>query len=60
MLYEAALAKSPGDSQALAGLGDAARAQHDSGTAKSFYQRALANNPNYLPALIGLADVEVE
>jgi tetratricopeptide (TPR) repeat protein len=60
MLYEATLAKSPGDSQALAGLGDAARAQHDGGSAKSFYQRALASNPNYLPALIGLADVELE
>jgi predicted Zn finger-like uncharacterized protein len=60
MLYEAALAKSPSDSQALAGLGDCAHSERDIGSAKSFYQRALASNPNYLPALIGLADVEWE
>ncbi len=58
MLYESALAKGPGDSQALSGLGDVARAQHDGGSAKGFYQRALASNPNFLPALVGLADVE--
>jgi predicted Zn finger-like uncharacterized protein len=60
MLYEASLAKSPRDSQALSGLGDVSRAQHDSGSAKGFYQRALASNPNYLPALVGLGDVEWE
>ncbi|MFO0671494.1 MAG: tetratricopeptide repeat protein [Polyangiaceae bacterium] len=57
-LYEAAIAKNGGDSEALAGLGDVLRAQGDVSGAQSYYKRALAVNPSYLPALIGLADVQ--
>lgn len=57
-LYEAALAKNAGDSEALAGLGDVLRSQGDTSGAQSYYKRALAVNPSYLPALIGLADVQ--
>jgi Tfp pilus assembly protein PilF len=35
-----------------------ARAQGDTAGAQSLYKRALGVNPSYLPALIGLADVQ--
>lgn len=57
-LYNAALEKNPGDSEAIAGLGAIAYAQHDLNGARTEYKRVLALNPNYMPALIGLADVE--
>src|SRR5262249_3987895 len=55
-LYSAALAQNPGDSEALAGLGEIAHAMHDLPGAISYYKRALAVNPVYLPALIGEGD----
>ena len=57
-LYRAALAKSPNDTEALAGLGDVARARGNSGLAISYYERVLAQNPHYLPALTALADLK--
>src|SRR5262249_11212726 len=57
-LYGAALDKNPNDSEAQAGLGDVAHAQHDLASAKRSYQKAIQINSHYLPALIGLADVE--
>lgn len=57
-IYEALVARNPSDSEALAGIGDVARAQGDTAGAMSAYKRALAVNPSYLPALVGLADTE--
>jgi tetratricopeptide (TPR) repeat protein len=59
-LFRAALAKSPNDTEALAGLGDVARARGNSALAKSYYERVLAQNPHYLPALTALADLKWE
>ncbi len=49
---------SPNDSEALAGLAAIAYAQHDLSGARASYKRVLAINPNYMPAVVGLADVE--
>ena len=57
-IYEALVSRNPGDSEALSGLGDVARAQGDSSGAISAYKRALAVNPSYLPALLGVADTQ--
>jgi tetratricopeptide (TPR) repeat protein len=57
-LYRAALAKSPGDTEALAGLGDVARARGNPTLARSYYEKVLANNPHYLPTLAALADIK--
>ncbi len=59
-LYRVALAKNPGDTEALAGLGDVARARGNPSLAKSYYERVLAANPHYLPSLAALADVKWE
>ena len=52
------MTRNPSDSEALAGLGDVARAQGDTAGAIAAYKRALAVNPSYLPALLGLADTQ--
>ena len=57
-IYEALVSRNPGDSEALAGLGDVERAQGNTSGAISAYRRALAVNPSYLPALLGVADTE--
>jgi len=57
-IYESIAAKNPGDSEALAGLGDIARLDGDPPLAISRYKRAIAVNPSYLPALLGLADTQ--
>jgi tetratricopeptide (TPR) repeat protein len=57
-IYEALVTRNPGDSEALAGIGDVARAQGDGAGAITAYKRALAVNPSYLPALLGVADTE--
>ncbi len=57
-IYEARVSRNPNDSEALAGLGDVARASGDTSGAMSAYKRALAVNPSYLPALVGLADTQ--
>src|SRR5439155_1763919 len=53
-----ALAKSPGDTEALGGLGDVARARGNPSLARTYYEKVLANNPHYLPALAALADIK--
>jgi tetratricopeptide (TPR) repeat protein len=58
--YLAALAKSPRDAEALAGLGDNARSQGDRAAAIGYYERALDVSPSFFPALIGLADTQWE
>jgi tetratricopeptide (TPR) repeat protein len=55
-IYTGILTNNPGDSQAIAGLGDIARARGDLTGAITNYRRAVAVNGSYLPALIGLAD----
>jgi tetratricopeptide (TPR) repeat protein len=57
-IYEALVARNPNDSEALAGIGDVARAQGDASGAIAAYKRALAINPSYLPALLGVADTQ--
>ena len=52
------VAGDPTDSEALAGLGDLARLRGDSSGAIAAYRRAIAANPSYLPARLGLADTE--
>jgi Tfp pilus assembly protein PilF len=54
--YERALALSPGNTEALAGLGDVARRRNDTAAAARYYDRVLADNPSYLPALMAKAD----
>jgi predicted Zn finger-like uncharacterized protein len=57
-IYEALVVRNPGDSEALAGIGDVARAAGDTAGAIAAYKRAIAVNPSYLPALLGVADTE--
>jgi Flp pilus assembly protein TadD len=59
-LYNAALAKNPGDTEAYSGLGDVARARGDRATARSYYEKVLARNPQYLPAIAALGDIKWE
>jgi Tfp pilus assembly protein PilF len=42
--------------EALAGLGDIARRKGDGARAARLYDQVLAQNPNYLPAMIASAD----
>jgi predicted Zn finger-like uncharacterized protein len=55
-LYNAVLLKHPGNTEAVAGLGDVARKRKDPATAEEMYERALRDNPSYLPALMASAD----
>jgi predicted Zn finger-like uncharacterized protein len=57
-LFRVALDKDPGNSEALAGLADVARARGDARGASKAYEDMLANNPGYVPALVGLADLK--
>jgi predicted Zn finger-like uncharacterized protein len=59
-LYNAALARNPGDTEAFSGLGDVARSRGDRATARSYYEKVLARNPQYLPAIAALADIKWE
>ena len=55
-LYEEALRLDARSSEGLAGLGSVALKQGDNATARLQFGKALAINPNYVPALVGLAD----
>jgi tetratricopeptide (TPR) repeat protein len=55
-LFGAALEKAPTDSEVLAGLAEVEVARGDTAKAIATYRRALAVNPRYLPARLGLAD----
>ncbi len=57
-LYRAALAQNPGDTEALAGLGDVAKARGDKSASVGYYEEVTKQNPGYVPALIGLADAK--
>ncbi|MBX3183527.1 MAG: zinc-ribbon domain-containing protein [Polyangiaceae bacterium] len=55
-LYRGVLAKQPGNTEALAGLGDVSARRKDPAAAAQAYDQVLEQNPNYLPALLGKAD----
>ncbi len=57
-LYQAVLAKQPGNTEALAGLGDVARLKRDPAKAEKMYEKVLEKNPSYLPAMIAQADAK--
>ncbi len=57
-LYQAVLAKQPGNTEALSGLGDVARLRRDPAAAEKMYEKVLEKNPSYLPAMIAQADAK--
>jgi tetratricopeptide (TPR) repeat protein len=57
-IYQALATRNPNDSEALSGIGDVARLSGNPMGAIAAYRRAIAVNPSYLPALLGLADTE--
>jgi predicted Zn finger-like uncharacterized protein len=57
-LYKTVLEKNPGNSEALGGLAEVARARGDSAGAEKRYKEMLKENPNFVPGLAGLADMK--
>ncbi len=57
-IYQAVITRNPNDSEALAAIGDVARAEGDPAAAIANYRHAIAVNPSYLPAILGLADTQ--
>jgi predicted Zn finger-like uncharacterized protein len=57
-LYRAAEKQSPGNIEALGGLGDIAKARGDGASAAQYYESVLQQNPTYLPTLVSLADIK--
>lgn len=55
-LYNAVLAKQPGNTEALSGLADIAQRRNDTSKASQLYAEVLRKNPSYLPALMASAD----
>jgi hypothetical protein len=55
-LFAAAVEQAPSDSEALTGLAEVDDARGATAKAIAVYRRALAVNPGYLPARLGLAD----
>lgn len=55
-LYNAVLAKQPGNTEALSGLAEIAQRRNDTGKAARLYEEVLRKNPSYLPALMASAD----
>jgi len=55
-LYNAVLAKQPGNTEALSGLADVAHRRNDTGKSAQLYEEVLRKNPSYLPALMASAD----
>jgi len=58
--YEVAESLKPGSTMILAKMGDASKALNRADTAREYYQRALRTNPNYNPAIVGLARIARE
>lgn len=59
-LFNAVLAEQPTNTEAIAGLGDVAKARRDPALAAKMYDRVLADNPSYLPAILASADQKWE
>lgn len=57
-LYRQVLARSPGDSEALAGLGELELLRGTTDLAAQRFQDALSANSNYVPARIAVADLQ--
>ncbi len=57
-LYRAVLARQPGNTEAIAGLGDVARARNDPAAAEKQYDKVLEQNPSFLPAILAKADAK--
>jgi predicted Zn finger-like uncharacterized protein len=55
-LYESVVEEQPGNTEALSGLGDVAKARHNPALAAEMYDRVLSANPSYLPAILASAD----
>ncbi len=55
-LYNDVLAKDSGNTEAMAGLADVAKAKKDPEAAAKMYDKVLKENPTYLPALVARAD----
>ena len=55
-LYESVIEEQPGNTEALSGLGDVAKARHNPALAAEMYDRVLNANPSYLPAILASAD----
>jgi predicted Zn-dependent protease len=55
-LYQSVLDEQPGNTEALSGLGDVAKARHNPALAAQMYDRVLNANPSYLPAILASAD----
>lgn len=56
--FERVLGRDPNNVEAIAGLGDIARAAGDMAKAKESYEAALAKAPHYVPAQLALADIK--
>jgi predicted Zn finger-like uncharacterized protein len=56
--YTLALSGSPGNVEAMTGLGDVARAEGKNAVAASHYSAALRQSGSYAPALRGLGDLQ--
>jgi predicted Zn finger-like uncharacterized protein len=59
-LYNAVLAKQPGNTEALSGLADVAQRRNDTSKASRLNAEVLKQNPSYLPALMASADLRWE
>jgi hypothetical protein len=55
-IYQSCLARGVADHEALTGLGRVAAARHQTNDALAFFERALALQPEYFPARLGIAD----
>ncbi|HEX7453693.1 MAG TPA: tetratricopeptide repeat protein [Polyangiaceae bacterium] len=55
-LYQSVIEEQPGNTEALSGLGDVAKARHNPALAAQMYDRVLNANPSYLPAILASAD----
>jgi tetratricopeptide (TPR) repeat protein len=59
-LYQAAVDRNGGDTEALNGLASVAHARRDLPAARAAYKRVLSINPSYVPALVGAGDIDWE
>jgi Flp pilus assembly protein TadD len=56
-LYRQVLARAPRDSEALSGMGELALLRGTTDLADAHFREALNANPNYIPAMVAVADI---